>query len=102
MQKLLFIVFAYNAHQLNLFPIIGKVAFNTHALQAMGNILCIWPAKIAFGKTQVVQCIKQVCFAAAVAAANAHYAFIKAKLLPGVIAKLCYYNAVEKKHWAAI
>lgn len=45
----------------------------------MLNIGAVQPCKIAFGKTEIVDGIKQVCFANAILAANTNDPFFKIK-----------------------
>jgi hypothetical protein len=52
------------------------------------NILCVGPCEKTFLKTQVIDRIEQVGFAAAVATADADYLLAKRKLLLHIIAEL--------------
>jgi hypothetical protein len=61
------------------------------------NIHAILPCKIAFGKTEVMNGIQQIGFANAVAAANAHNAFGKVKLLMEIILELKQRYSVKVK-----
>ena len=54
----------------------------------MMHIHRILPGKIAFGKTEIMDCIQQIGFAYAVAATNANNAFGKNKLLVKVVLEL--------------
>ena len=71
----------------------SSFSFKQNGLQA-GNLhghdeYSFDPAwKIAFGKTEVMNCIQQVGFAYAIASANANNAFSKAKFLVKIIFKL--------------
>ena len=54
-----------------------KLAFQPETRFFMLNVLCIRSVKIAFGETQVIDSIDQICLANAIFSANANYPLVK-------------------------
>lgn len=73
------------------------MAFYPEAFMSLVDIHAVLPCKIAFGKTEVMNGIQQICFANAVAAADANNAFGKIKLLMEIILELKQRYGVEVK-----
>lgn len=64
------------------------MAFKPEAFMACMNIQAILPCKIAAGKTEIMNGIKQVCFSYTITATDANNPFCKLKLFLEIILEL--------------
>ena len=64
---------------------------------AMKYIVTILPGKTAFGKTQIMNRIEQICFAHPIPAAYTHDSLTEMKLLMEVVFELVERYGTEKK-----
>lgn len=62
--------------------------FKAKSAFSLLHIVTIQPAKIAFGKAEIMDSIQQVCFACAIVAANTNDPFFKIKRTVRVIFEL--------------
>jgi hypothetical protein len=65
-----------------------KISLQTEAFAAGADVVCIAFAEITFGKAEIVNGVKEICFAGPVIAAEACYPFSKIKGTVAVIFKL--------------